>query len=162
MLLKELDYINSEIVKSFNSKFGMQFSYGTGSTLDMNTYIVDKDPTLPLIWWIRDDVQAIKSVSKVPMSSMTISTIAAAYLILVKSDVDDSLKDKNNNHWSLDDIGTTLIATMDDVKPSRGTLVVSGGDTTTNINTSASGLVGIGVSMTIVSPDNIDYCIDCG
>jgi len=162
MLLKELDYINSEIVKSFNSRFDAQFSYGTGSLLDMNTYIVDKDPTLPLIWWIRDDAQTIKSTAKVPMSSMTISTISAGYVMWVASDVDDNLNDKNDNHWSLDKIAATFITAMSDVKPSRGTLVVSGADNTTNINKTARGLVGIGVSMTIVSPDNIDYCVDCG
>jgi len=162
MLLKELDYINSEIVKSFNSRFEAQFSYGTGSLSDMNTFIINEEPSLPLIWWIRDDLQSIKSLVKVPMSSMTISTIAAAYVIWVESDIDDSLKVKNDNHWSLDNIGTTFITAMSEVKPSRGTLVVSGGDEVTNINKTADGLVGIGVSMTLVSPDNIDYCVDCG
>ena len=162
MLLKELDYINKEISKSFNSKFDAQFSYGTGSLLDMNQYIIDKEPTMPLIWWIRDDAQTIKSTVKVPMSSMTVSTISAAYVIWVSSDVDDNLKDKNDNHFDLDTIAANFITAMTDVKPSRGTLVVSGADNTTNINQTVSGLVGVGVAMTIVSPDNIDYCVDCG
>lgn len=162
MLLKELDYINGKIVESFNHRFDEQFTYGTGSLKDMNQYIIDKDPPLPLIWWIRDDAQTIKSTVKVPFSSMTISTISAAYVIWVKSDIDDSLKDKNNNHWDLDNIGSMFITAMTQVKPSRGSLVVSGADNTTNINRTVSGLVGVGVAMTIVSPDNIDYCVDCG
>ena len=162
MLLKELDYINKQIAESFNSRFDAQFSYGTGSVSDMNTYIINEEPTLPLIWWIRDDAQTIKSTVKVPMSSMTVSTISAAYMIWVSSDVDDSLKDKNNNHYNLDKIAATFISAMQDVKPSRGTLVVDGADNTTNINKTANGLVGVGVAMTIVSPDNIDYCVDCG
>ena len=162
MLLKELDYINKEISKSFNSRFDAQFSYGTGSVKDMNQYIIDKDPSLPLIWWIRDDAQTIKNTVKVPFSSMTISTIAAAYMIWVKSDIDDNLKDKNDNHFDLDKIAATFITAMEDVKPSRGTLTVDGADNTTNINRTVSGLVGVGVAMTIVSPDNIDYCVDCG
>jgi len=161
MLLKELDYINNKIADGFNSKFDAQFSYGTGSLSDMNQYVIDKDPSLPLIWWIRDDAQNIKSTVKVPFSSMTISTISAVYVIWTKSDIDDSLLDKNNNHWSLDDIAANFIASMTQVKPSLGTLSVSNTDNTTNINKTADGLVGIGVSMTIVSPDNIDYCVDC-
>lgn len=162
MLLKELDYINKQIAESFNSKFDAQFSYGTGSISDMNNYIIDKQPTLPLIWWLRDDAQTIKSTVKVPNSSMTISTISAAYMIWVKSDIDDTLKDKNNNHYDLDTIAANFIVAMEQVKPSRGTLTVDGADNTTNINKTANGLVGVGVSMTIVSPDNIDYCVDCG
>tara|TARA_R110002167_G_scaffold252814_3_gene459165 strand:- start:329 stop:814 length:486 start_codon:yes stop_codon:yes gene_type:complete len=161
MLLKELDYINREIAKSFNSRFNAQFSYETGTTSEMNLYLINKQPPLPLIWWIRDDVQTIKSTVKVPMSSMTISTISAGYMIWVKSDIDDSLKDKNNNHYTLDELGATFITAMQDVKPSRGTLTVSAADSTTNINQTANGLVGVGISMSIVSPDNIDYCVDC-
>jgi len=162
MLLRELDYINKQIAESFNSRFDAQFSYGTGSLSDMNQFIIDKDPSLPLIWWIRDDAQAIKSVVEVPYSDMTISTISAAYVIWVSSDVDDSLKDKNNNHFDLDNIATTFITAMKKVKPSLGRLKVTGADNTTNINKTASGLVGVGVAMSIVSPDNIDYCVDCG
>ena len=162
MLLKELDYINKQIAESFNSKFEAQFSYGTGSISDMNTYIINEEPTLPLIWWVRDDAQTIKSTVKVPFSSMTVSTISAAYMIWVSSDVDDNLKDKNNNHYDLDTIAANFITAMSQVKPSRGTLTVDGADNTTNINKTASGLVGVGVAMTIVSPDNIDYCVDCG
>ena len=162
MLLKELDYINREIVKSFNSRFDAQFSYGTGSLSDMNQYIIDKEPPLPLIWWIRDDAQAIKSTSQVPFSSMSISTISAGYVIWVESDTDDSLKDKNKNHFDLDTIAGNFITAMTQVKPSLGSLKVGGADNTTNINRTAEGLVDVGVSMTIVSPDNIDYCVDCG
>jgi len=162
MLLKELDYINRQIVESFNVKFETQFSYETGSISDMNQYIIDKDPKLPLVWWVRDDAQTIKSTVKVPLSTMTISTISATYMIWVSSDVDDTLKDKNNNHYDLDSIAANLIVAMEQVKPSRGTLSVDGSDNTTNINRTASGLLGVGVSMTIVSPDNIDYCVDCG
>ena len=161
MLLKELDYINKQIAESFNSKFDAQFSYGTGTLKDMNEFIID-EPVLPLIWWIRDDAQTIKSTVEVPMSTMTISTISANYVIWVNSDVDDSLKDKNENHFDLDTIAANFIAAMNDVKPSRGTLNVTGADNTTNINQTARGLVGVGVAMTIVSPDNIDYCVDCG
>jgi hypothetical protein len=162
MLLKELDNINGQIAESFNSRFDAQFTYGTGSVSDMNVYMTNNPTLLPLIWWIRDDAQTIKSTVKVPFSSMTISTIAAAYMIWVKSDIDDTLKTKNNNHFELDEIAATFITSMEDVKPSRGTLTVDGADNTTNINKAASGLVGVGVAMTIVSPDNIDYCIDCG
>ncbi len=162
MLLKELDYINKQIAESFNSRFDAQFTYETGSIKDMNQYIIDKDPSLPMIWWVRDDAQTIKSTVKVEYSTMTISTISASYMIWIKSDVDDSLKDKNNNHYDLDEIAATFITAMEDVKPSRGTLTVDGADNTTNINKTARGLVGVGVSMSIVSPDNIEYCVDCG
>ena len=162
MLLKELDYINKQIVESFNSKFDSQFSYGTGSLSDMNLHIINKDPSLPLIWWIRDDAQTIKSTEKVPMSSMTISTISASYVIWVKSDIDDNLSTKNGNHFDLDNIAANFITAMEQVVPSRGTLTVSGADSTININKTANALVGVGVSMTIVSPDDIDYCVDCG
>jgi len=117
---------------------------------------------LPLIWWVRDDAVTIKSTVKVPFSSMTISTIAGAYMIWIKSDVDDTLKTKNDNHFDLDEIAAMFITEMEQVKPSRGTLTVSGADNTTNINKTASGLVGVGVAMSIVSPDNIDYCVACG
>lgn len=162
MLLKELDYINSQIAESLNSRFDAQFSYGTGSIKDMNSFIIDEQPTLPLIWWVRDDATTIKSTVKVPFSSMNISTISAAYMIWVSSDIDDTLKDKNENHYDLDTIASTFITAMEAVKPSRGTLTVDGADNTTNINRTTNGLVGVGVSMTIVSPDNIDYCVDCG
>jgi len=162
MLLKELDIINKQIAESLNPRFNAQFSYGTGTIKDMNQYIIDENPTFPLIWWIRDDAQTIKRTEKVPNSSMTISTISAAYMIWVNSDIDDSLKDKNNNHYSLDDIAATFIVAMQSIKPSRGTLKVTGADNTTNINKTASGLVGAGVAMTIVSPDEIDYCVNCG
>jgi len=162
MLLKELDYINSQIAESFNSRFDAQFSYGTGSIKDMNSFIIDEQPTLPLIWWVRDDAQSITSTIPVEYSSMTITTISASYLIWASSDVDDSLKDKNNNHWTLDKIGKTFIAEMNQVKPSRGTLKVTDSGGVININKTTNGLVGVGLNMTIVSPDNIDYCVDCG
>ena len=162
MLLKELNSINKSIVNSFITRFEAPFQYETGSIKDMNQFLISEDHTLPLIWWVRDDAVNIKSTVKVPMSSMTISTIQATYMIWVDSCIDDNLSERNSNHFDLDDIAAKFITAMEDVKPSIGTLTVSGADNTTNINRTANGLVGVGVSMRVVSPDNIDYCIDCG
>lgn len=162
MLLEELDNINEQIASSLNPVFDHQFSYGSGTIEDMDMFILEEQPTLPLIWWIRQNEQAIKTAEFIPMSDIQQSTIDATYVIWIANDIDNSLKERNADAWLLDSMILQFTTAMNRVKPSIGTISISALSQSRNLRNTPDGLQGKGFSMSILSPDNIDFCVDCG
>lgn len=161
MLLKELDYINRNLVEQLNPLFDMQFSYGTGTIEQMQSYLTGSKSSLPLIWWVRNDNTQIKTGVIQKGSNLQISTINATYILWLKENIDVSNEEYNNNDWRLDDIVGRFIHKFNTTKPSKGTINLLGTTQSQKVRQTTLGLQGKGFSINFSSPDNIDFCVEC-
>jgi hypothetical protein len=161
MLLEELDKINKAITESLNSKFEDQFFYGSGTIEDMNTSLANQDVYIPLVWWLREDTQTVKTSTYVPFSDVQLNTIDATYVLWLDDDIDPSLKQRNKDAWTLDKIITFFQNTFKDVRPSYGSINVTGLSQSRNLRNTVEGLQGKGFSITFEAPENLDFCVDC-
>lgn len=161
MLLEELDKINKAITESLNTKFDDQFFYGSGTIEDMELALINQDVYIPLVWWLREDTQTIKSSEYIPFSDVQLNTIDATYVLWLADDIDVSLKQRNNDAFQLDRIITYFQNSFNSVTPSYGSINVTGLSQSRNLRNTTQGLQGKGFSITFEAPENLDFCTDC-
>ena len=161
MLLEELDKINAAIIKNYNHIYNEQFYYGSGTTEDMEVFLINENYPVPLLWWVTDDGVTLKSGEFAPFSDLQINTIDATYLLLLSDDIDLSLEERNKDAYTLDNIITRFQNDFNNVKPSKGTVNVNGTTQSRAIRRSVEGLQGKFFSINFTAPENLDYCEEC-
>ena len=162
MLLEELDKINKAITESLNPKFEDQFFYGSGTIEDMETALINQDVYIPLIWWLREDTQTIKSSEFVPFSDVQLNTIDATYVLWLADDIDVTLEQRNKDAFTLDKIITFFQSSFNSIRPTYGSVNVTGLSQSRRLRNTTQGLQGKGFSITFEAPENLDFCADCG